>query len=219
MAVDITPVLTKIKKLLALSASSNPNEAALAAAKAQELLMQHNLTMSQIETHGESKYEQTFINTGSRFWRRSLLTTIARSNFCEVIYEPQIKSAALIGEQHNQEVVIYLHNYLVGQIEPMAMTAYKLSGTMMHGKSWLDSFYIGAINAISERLRAQKNEMAAASNECRSLVVVKDAELQAALHRLYPSIKAGMKKRVRSADGYHEGVKAGSKVALHKGIE
>jgi hypothetical protein len=78
MAIDTT-VLTKIKKLLALSTSSNPNEAASAAAKAQELLMQHNLTMSQIETHGqESQYCEAFVNTGSRVWRRLLLTAIAQ---------------------------------------------------------------------------------------------------------------------------------------------
>src|SRR5439155_27189213 len=104
MAVDITPVLTKIKKLLALSASSNPNEAALAAAKAQELLMQHNLTMSQVETHGESKYGEAFVKTGSRVWRRLLLAVIARNNFCEMVYDAATSQAILIGESHNQEV-------------------------------------------------------------------------------------------------------------------
>ena len=215
-----TTVLTKIKKLLALSTSSNPNKAALAAAKAQELLMQHNLTMSQVETHGsESQYCEAFVKTGSRVWRRLLLTAIAQNNFCEVIYDPRIKSAALIGEPHNQEVVTYLHNYLVGQLEPMAATAYKLSLTTMHAKSWLDSFYVGAVNAIYERLVAQKNEMAAASNACKSLVVVKDAKLQAAVRKFYPSIKTGQAKRIRSSNGYHEGVEAGKRVALSKAIE
>lgn len=216
---DITPILAKIKKLLALSTSSNPNEAALAAAKAQELLMQHNLTMSQIETHGESKYCEAFVNIGSRVWQRLLLTAIARNNFCEVIYNPQIKSAALIGEPHNQEVVTYLHNYLVGQLEPMAATAYKISGATMHAKSWLDSFYVGAVNAIYERLVAQKNEMAAASNACKSLVIVKDKELQTAMYKLYPHIRTARAKSVRSSNGYHEGVEAGKRVAINKAIE
>ncbi len=82
MAVDST-VLSKIKKLLALSTSSNPNEAALAAAKAQELLMIHNLTLSQVEAQGEEKYCEAFVKTGSRVWQRLLLTVIARNNFCE----------------------------------------------------------------------------------------------------------------------------------------
>lgn len=216
---DITPVLTKIKKLLALSTSSNPNEAAVAAAKAQELLMQHNLTMRQVQDHSESKYEQTFVNVGSRVWKRKLMTAIARNNFCETIYDPRIKSIALIGEPHNQEVVIHLHQYLVSQLETMAATAYKLSGSTMHAKSWLDSFYIGAVYSIYERLKAQKDEMAAASNTCKSLVVVKDEELKVALDTFYPNLKKGPAKYIRSSNGYHEGIEAGKRVALNKAIE
>lgn len=217
---DITPILTKIKKLLALSTSNNPNEAALAAAKAQELLMAHNLTMSQVETHGqESQYCEAFVKTGSRVWQRLLLTAIARNNFCESIYDPQMKSAVLIGEPHNQEVVIYLHRHLVSQLETMAAVAYKLSGTRMHAKSWLDSFYVGAVNSIHERLEAQRREMAAASNACKSLVMVKDAELKAAMYKFCPNIKTAPAKRIRSSNGYHEGVEAGKRVALNKAIE
>jgi len=219
LSVDTT-VLTKIKKLLALSTSSNPNEAALAAAKAQELLMQHNLTMSQVETHGqESQYCEAFVKTGSRVWRRLLLAVIARNNFCEMVYDPRIKSAVLIGEPQNQEVVIYLHSYLIGQLEPMAASAYKLSGTMMHAKSWLDSFYIGAMESIKHRLETQKREMAAASNACKSLVIVKDAELKQALYKFYPNTKIGPAKRIRSSDGLREGREAGRKVALSRAIE
>src|SRR2546430_2376324 len=130
---DITPILTKIKKLIALSTSSNLNEAALATAKAQELLMQHNLTMRQVDTHGkQSQYCGTFVKTGSRVWRRMLILVIARNNFCETVYDREIKSVNLIGEPHNQEVVIYLYEYLIGQLEPMAAAAYKLSGTNIH---------------------------------------------------------------------------------------
>ena len=219
MAIDTT-VLSKIKKLLALSTSSNPNEAALAAARAQELLMKHNLTMSQVETHGqESQYCEAFVNTGSRVWRRMLLVVIARNNFCEMVYDTATSQAILIGEAHNQEVVTYLHQYLIGQLEPMAATAYKLSGSTIHAKSWLDSFYVGAVESINKRLETQKNEMAAASNACKSLVVVKDAELKQALYKFYPNTKIGAAKRIRSSDGLREGREAGRRVALSKAIE
>jgi hypothetical protein len=217
LAVD-TAVLSKVKKLLALSTSSNPNEAALAAAKAQELLMQHNLTMSQVETHGESKYGEALVQTGSRVWRRMLLTVIARNNFCEVIYDSAIAQAILIGEAHNQEVVAYLYRYLVGQLEPMATAAYRLSSTTVHAKSWLDSFYIGGVESIEERLKMQKIEMIAASNACRSLVVVKDAKLKEAVDKLYPNLRKSGSKRVRSS-GYYEGREAGKRVVLSKTIE
>jgi Protein of unknown function (DUF2786) len=216
---NIEPILSKIKKLLALSTSSNPNEAALAAAKAQELLMQHNLTMSMISTQDESSYERSFIQTGKRIWRRLLVSVLARNNFCEPCYDPQTSQTILIGEAHNCEVVGYLYTYLLGQLEPMAVAAYKISLTSMHAKTWLDAFYVGAINSIGHRLEAQKQEMAAASNACKALIVSKDAELKTAFNRFYPRTRRDGSKRVRSVDGYQAGQEAGQRVALHRGIE
>ncbi|HWS84280.1 MAG TPA: DUF2786 domain-containing protein [Ktedonobacteraceae bacterium] len=215
----ITPVLAKIKKLLALSTSSNPNEAAAAAAKAQELLMQHNLTLSQVETEVQaSSYKQDFVGTGSRVWKRLLLAVIARNNFCEAIYDSQKSHVIVIGEAHNQEVVTYLYAYLIAQLEPMAVAAYNQSSRTVHAKSWLDSFYIGAVESVSDRLEAHKQEMVAASNECRSLVVVKDAELQDAVQKLYPHTRKGSAKRIRSSTGYDEGLEAGKRVPLNKAV-
>lgn len=219
MQSDITPILSKIKKLLALSTSSNPNEAALAAAKAQELLMQHNLTMSQVQTQEPSSYERSTVQTGKRVWRRLLLTTIAQNNFCESIYNVTQHISVLIGETHNIEVVTYLYQYLIGQLEPMAVAAHQRSIAPVHGKTWFDSFYMGAVNSIHERLEAQKREMEAASNDCRALVVSKDAELKTAVMKFFPNVRNGGTKRVRSADGYFEGVEAGNRVALNKAIE
>jgi Protein of unknown function (DUF2786) len=220
MSTDITPILSKIKKLLALSTSSNPNEAALAAAKAQELLMQHNLSMSMIQTQdGGPSYERVFLKLGKRIWRRILLTIIAHNNFCEMIYNVSTSESILIGEAYNREVVTYLYHYLIGQLEPMAHTAYHRSLTAMHASSWMDSFYMGAVESINARLEEQKQEMAAASNACRSLIISKDAELQGAIRRFYPKTQTGGKKRIRSADGIQAGREAGRKVALNRGIE
>ncbi|HEX3640647.1 MAG TPA: DUF2786 domain-containing protein [Ktedonobacteraceae bacterium] len=219
MATDTKLVLSKIKKLLALSTSSNPNEAAAAAAKAQELLMLHNLSMSQIQTQEPSSYEQTFLNLGRSIWKRVLLSVIARNNFCEVVYTPSKAESALIGEAHNREVVTYLYHYLIGQLEPMAIDAYHRSLSSMHAKSWLDAFYMGAATSIDHRLEEQQREMEAASNACKALIISKDAELKSAMRHFYPQTKNGSSKRIRSKDGYYSGQEAGRKVALNRGIE
>ncbi len=101
---DINAVLAKVKKLFALSTSSNPNEAALAASKAQELLLQYNLSLSQVTEKDESmrpEYQKTRIEIGTRIWRRRLLTTLARNNFCDVIYQTKSGQAFLVGQKHN----------------------------------------------------------------------------------------------------------------------
>ena len=53
-------ILEKIKKLLAMTESSNPNEANVAMAKAQRLMTEHNIEMHDIErSDGKSKYDTT----------------------------------------------------------------------------------------------------------------------------------------------------------------
>src|SRR4051812_49350731 len=69
---DMAPIVEKVRKLLALSTSSNPHEAALAAAKAQNLLAQYNLELSQIDQDKQTRYEQTTVSAGRHVWRRHL---------------------------------------------------------------------------------------------------------------------------------------------------
>jgi hypothetical protein len=216
---DITPVLEKIKKLLALSTSSNPHEAALATAKAQELLAQYNVELSQIQTsEPASSYEQTALSTGSRVWRRQLLGVIARHNFCDTVYDPEEKQTLLIGERHNSEVVQYLYTYLVRLLESMATEAYRQSTSHLPAITWKDSFYAGALRSINQRLREQQSQFAATSSECRSLVVVKSEELQEVVHRFHPNLRTGRAKAVVCCDGYYDGIKAGRTVALNQAL-
>src|SRR3712207_287418 len=74
---EIDRVVERIKKLLALTSSQNPNEAALAASKAQELLFRHNLSMAMVEAAtegGNSAYvADRFDSGGWMHWRRRLL--------------------------------------------------------------------------------------------------------------------------------------------------
>lgn len=66
-------LITRIKKLLALSDSSNPNEAAIALSRAQKLMQQYHIEMSELEdsviservietVRGIKKYQTYFTN-------------------------------------------------------------------------------------------------------------------------------------------------------------
>lgn len=78
-------VAEKIKKLLKLASSPNTNEAAAAAAKAQKLLEDYNLTMDDVESsRGENqrvdeKIAEVF---ASHDWQESLWHSVAELNFC-----------------------------------------------------------------------------------------------------------------------------------------
>lgn len=76
-------VVDKIKKLLALSGSSNENEANTAFLKAQELLAKHKLSMQDVNTEEEkATVERTFIPVGSTSNWKIILAMVIADNFC-----------------------------------------------------------------------------------------------------------------------------------------
>jgi hypothetical protein len=87
-------ILKRIQKLLALTVErgATPEEAATAAAKAQALLFEHNLSMAQVEAVGDIGGDEIFdyvldIAAAMRFvnWRKALISAIAEYNFCTTI--------------------------------------------------------------------------------------------------------------------------------------
>ncbi|QBD78006.1 DUF2786 domain-containing protein [Ktedonosporobacter rubrisoli] len=215
----LSPILEKIRKLLALSTSSNPHEAALAASKAQALLAEYNLELSQVQTsEPDARYEQAHLSTGSRVWRRQLLYVLAKYNFCQTVYDPNYKHVILIGERHNSEVVQYLYSSLVEQLEHMAVTAYRQSESEFPLATWKNSFFAGALRSIDQRLDEQQKQFVAISGQCRSLVIVKNDELQKAVNKLFPHLRAGRSRRIVRCDGYYDGIRAGRTVALNKAL-
>jgi uncharacterized DUF497 family protein len=107
-------IIDRIRKLLALATSPNQAEAESAAAKAQALLQQHNLELAQVEQSSKQQssmiQKQVDIHSRQR-WRRLLIHTIARANFCRALFKPGQASVILVGEPHNLEVAEYLYTY------------------------------------------------------------------------------------------------------------
>jgi ElaB/YqjD/DUF883 family membrane-anchored ribosome-binding protein len=220
---DITAILNKVKKLFALSASSNPNEAAAAAAKAQSLVMQYNLSMSQVTTTTNEEqappvYGTMPVETSTRVWKRTLLHVVATTNFCTTTYRPGSPQSTLIGQSHNREVVVQMYHSLVTQLEPMARHAYAENDSSTNATRWMDSFYKGAVRSIFQRLVQEKRAMTTASSACRALVVQTDQHLQEAVHRFFPQIRKAPQTRSRATDGYDAGREAGNRVTFQQAI-
>lgn len=137
---DAEDVLRQIKKLLNLAARNpNPAEAALAAAKANELLASYNLTMAEVEqSHGdEGKRQQEEIEGGARRWKRELWEEVADLNFCLYWAQPKYVDGKKLeynydkginpstGRYHRDYVngrVLRVHHVLVGRQVNVAAT-------------------------------------------------------------------------------------------------
>jgi hypothetical protein len=85
-------IINKIKKLLALSHSPNENEAMVAAQKANELLIKHNLSLGDI-CGKDVIFSKEIIYTYKRAcsWKNQLIAGVAYLNFC-IAYEVRLNN-------------------------------------------------------------------------------------------------------------------------------
>ena len=82
-------IVERLKKLLALSKSSNQHEAELALAKFNELLTAHQLQMSDIDVKEEGAVKEDKVGMGRKgskaVWMISLAASCAKLNDCEIV--------------------------------------------------------------------------------------------------------------------------------------
>ncbi|MFI0609893.1 MAG: DUF2786 domain-containing protein [Anaerolineae bacterium] len=233
-------ILSKIKKLQALTTDrgATPEEAATAAAKAQALLFEHNLSQCDVDTKEQAgpdpygKVETTLegANRNTVTWRRTLLYTIAKHNFCTAITLPNQTKMIVIGKRSNVETVLYLNHILVREIERLAVEAGRT--VLSNRAAYMVSFCRGAVSTIHKRLQEQQqastqqattysgtgNDARANSNAVALRTL--SEELNKAVCHFYPSglRTSTVRSRVGSMDGYRSGQQAGAGISMHRGV-
>jgi Protein of unknown function (DUF2786) len=108
-------VLSKVRKLFELSNSPNENEAALAAAKARELLARYNLSIAELPTDeigSAIAATEASVRVGKavRNWVKGLLLHVAEGFECQHIIRRRHGCNAIlsfIGTPADAEVAVY----------------------------------------------------------------------------------------------------------------
>lgn len=137
-------IIDKIRKLLALSTSPNENEAALAAAKAKELLDQYELTEVDLV---KQEIEEKKFDTGTIAvpqWRKSLASNVANSygcgwyysSGCKLYHEPNINGKiTFYGPELDVEVAIYICEFCITTVERMTKAYMESTKIKLHGNN------------------------------------------------------------------------------------
>lgn len=174
-------IITRIKKLLALSTSPNEHEAAAAASKAQELLMEHNIDLDSIrETRTQAEIaidtEALEMTMKRVFWKGQLANAIAKGNFCKFWWSKG--QMQLTGKTHNIAIARSIYDYLTKTIDRLAGNATKTEKlkfktyleqisaipdahifTEPNWRTWKSSFIAGCSQRLTERLLEQAELM------------------------------------------------------------
>ena len=183
-------ILDRIRKLLALAKSSNVNEAAVAAAQAQKLIAKHRIDQARelvdAPEPGDVALDDDPLDEGSRVaqWRLELAMVVAEANGCRVVVlkDGRYSTIKLVGGGEDISIVRALYEWLTKEVQRLT----RASG--LRGRDKLDTFRMGAITTIEQRLRdaneeARKIGLKDAKKESKKCVALVRVGLQSLVKR------------------------------------
>jgi len=220
---DHNPVIEKIKKLLALSKSCNEHEAALAASHVQRLLSEHNLAMADIETSPKPEKADRVETTVSRTlpkWVRHLCAGVSSAFDCQAIHHPATGIMSFIGVGADVQIAAYTFCHLDKTIRRLSAAYMKHQVSVgiknRHRELIRQSYYLGAVSTINQRLAAQKRETPITPG---ALIPLKEGLVKQAISE-FGNIRTVRSRRSYINNGaYSEGQADGRRVGIHRGIE
>lgn len=241
-------IVERVAKLLASAererhggdAQANAREAAAFAAKAAALMAAWNIERAEAEAAGQAKkeaYEKQTAADAYGVWRIELLCALARAHYSKVIittvtdrHGKRTEVGTLIGQSSNLQVVRYLLGYLAREIDRLAEQAWAeyaraswtYEGDVPQQRRYKTSFRTGAVEVIAGRLDAERAARSRADDATgaatRALVVVKDADLAAAVAGFYPNLGTWSRRMRAEGAGYGAGRRAGASLEWRSGL-
>jgi hypothetical protein len=195
---DVTSVIEKVKRLLALSQSSNANESAAAMAAANRLIDAYRLEMTDIEGQDDQVSEPIeedpdFLYESGKMtnWRRALAMKLC-SHYGVALWNDatwstgrKISRYRMVGKRSDMGIVRYLYVYLTTEIE--RLSAKEARGM---GRVFSTSYCDGFVHGIGEQLKASRTEV---QQQATSQAIIKvDARLEESkseMYRLHTNLK------------------------------
>jgi len=220
--VEQSPVIEKIKKLLALAHSSNEHEAALAAGHAQRLLAEHNLAMADIvAVHRPDKADtiETTVSKSLPKWLRHLSAGVSSAFDCQAVHHPATGKMTFIGVGADVQVAVYTFTYLDRTVRILCSTYMKQYATgavaNRHRELMRHSYFLGAITTITARLREQKIKTPVTTG---ALVPVKEGLIKQALSEIGSIRTLHSRRSYINSNAYTCGQADGGAIGLRHGV-
>jgi|GEM_PF-5700350 len=161
-ATETEKIVEKIKKLLAMAGGNSINEAAIAAAKAQELMEKHSIIEAMLaEKSTDPTITQTSIWSGGKVptWVLQLAMGLGEVNRCKVWYQAGRRSRGYngyikaAGTPGSLEKMALLLNWLMRETDRLYSEEKPDHFDRGDGKRWANAFRLGASSTIVLRLK------------------------------------------------------------------
>lgn len=235
--INLDEIQEKIAKLLNKAESAKElgslEEAAAFTAKVSELLMKYNLSLSDIKgKKDKDDVEANKINLADLHgynktegdWIVQLYNCIAKFNLCRVIKINKGDALAimLLGDKYNVETVVFISSQLVNRLKILQRQRFKeyseAGGPEKKG-TFKRAYFIGAINAIWDKLEEQKISMERENSNITTLVKTNEIAIADKVEELFGDrVKSGKARKVKGQDGAGFGYQDGKDMEINKGL-
>jgi hypothetical protein len=214
-------LVEKVRKLLALSESPNEHEAALAAEKAQDLMLRHGIDMAQIaisQGAGTIGVDDARVEGRIDPWRRQLAASIAKSMGGRVVFTryyaiPSVMS--FFGPAGGAQSIAALYRHLEARLVTIsAIATANRRERSVHGRTYRTSFLLGAVDRLDWWLSRHRAQVTTDASS-RALVIIASA-LDRAVEERFGRLRTDRDVDPSSLhwDAYTRGEKAGATVDL-----
>ena len=213
-------VLRRIRKLLALAQSPNEHEARLAAARAQRLMLEHNL--AEADTGQVLPYTARQIGPVKRRFQaheKMLAGLLGEHFFVRCIWMNGFDAQRgltgryleIDGTPENLEMAAWVHGFLLATGERLWREHKRRQG--IRGDTERRRFLAGVVCGFGEQLGSQ-----ARRNQEEGLVWLGDGGLEDYYENRHPQVRSGRGPRIRATDAWREGKAAGRDIVLYKPV-
>ena len=212
-----TAVIDRIRKLRALASSANVHEAAAAAAAAERLIQEHNLSEASVQVESEEEpvtHDVVADVGGFRIvtWQSHLLHYLGRAyQACGFFQRKRGEGYVYKAYGRPADLATLRYQFAFFSAEITRLAALECKG---RGKTFANSYRLGAVAAIAEALSTVQRETRAEASSSALVVVDRRTDLaREARDNQNPDIKTRATSASRlDGEAYAAGKRAGARI-------
>jgi len=219
-----SPMLDKIRKLLALAESPNVHEAEVAMSRAKDLMERYETDLG-IHDHDfcydwlrkprkqKSAAQKMIGGLLTRFFGVSVIWVPSK-----MIFPPHdVWLFEVMGTRANLEVASYVYDYLVRELEVL-WKEQRRANPQIKGRSLKRDFQLGVLRGLKERLRADETPVDPEDSH-GALVLLKREKLQGFYEDRHPNVRKTRTLHYRRTEAYEAGFREGKNLDIRKGLQ
>lgn len=227
-------ILSKVKLLLNLTASSNAHEAEAAQGMVDRLVAKYNITTEELAGLADKKPlygddDKLFVTIGLVSWKQRLATIIAKQLYCHIVQEQLVPiegidqfSYFVYGDPEDTVNVKFVFHTFVKRIEEIIST--KCVG---RGNIYISSYVEGLVEAISNNIYWEGINMPDIKAPKRNISEVQAENIgpKLTVHKeekekpLEQTVNVNSQTLIKDVQAYYKGLQDGQRFSLNDILE